>query len=51
MRFASICFILAIVTEKDLKLYQIDVKTIFLNGELDEQIYTDQPTVFEVKGL
>jgi hypothetical protein len=28
----------------------MDVKTTFLNGELDEEIYMDQPHGFVVKG-
>ena len=50
MRFALIHLILAIVAHLDLELYQMDVKTIFLNGELDEEIYMDQPMGFEKKG-
>ena len=50
MRFASIRLILAIVAHLDLELYQMDVKTAFLNGELDEEIYMDQPEGFETKG-
>uniref|UniRef100_A0A2N9GE70 CCHC-type domain-containing protein n=1 Tax=Fagus sylvatica TaxID=28930 RepID=A0A2N9GE70_FAGSY len=43
VRFASVCLILAIVANLNLELYQMDVKTTFLNGELDEEIYMDQP--------
>ena len=50
MRFASIQLILAIVTNLDLELYQMDVKIAFLNGELDEKIYMDQPIGFVTKG-
>lgn len=50
VRFASIRLILAIVSHLDLELFQMDVKTAFLNGELDEEIYMDQPIGFEVKG-
>jgi hypothetical protein len=46
VRFASIHLILAIVTYMNLELYQMDVKTAFLNGELDEEIYMDQPIGF-----
>ena len=43
VRFVSICLILAIVAHLDLELFQMDVKTAFLNGEIDEEIYMDQP--------
>jgi len=36
VRFASIRLILAIVAHLNLELYQMDVKTTFLNRELDE---------------
>ena len=39
IRCASIHLILAILARMDLELYQMDVKTVFLNGELDEEIY------------
>ena len=50
VRFESICLILAIVAQMDLELYQMDVKNAFLNGELDEEIYMNQPLGFELKG-
>ena len=49
VRFASIRLILAIVANLNLELYKMDVKTAFLNGELDEEIYMDQPIGFVIK--
>ena len=43
VRFASVRLILAIVANLNLELYQMDIKTAFLNGELDEEIYMYQP--------
>jgi len=34
----------------DLELEQLNVKTAFLHGDLEEEIYTTQPKGFEVKG-
>ena len=48
--FASIGIILAIVAWMDIELYQMDVKTAFLNGELDEEIYMNQSLDFDLKG-
>ena len=50
MRITSVRLVLAIIAHMDLELYQMDVKTAFLNGELDEEIYMDQPLGFESKG-
>jgi hypothetical protein len=50
VRFASIRLILAMVASLELELHQMDVKTAFLNGELDEEIFMDQPIGFVVKG-
>ena len=32
----------------NLKIHQMDVKTAFLNGDLDEEIYMEQPEGFIV---
>ena len=34
----------------DLELYQMDIKTVFLNGDIAEEIYMVQPDSFEAKG-
>ncbi|WJZ98701.1 hypothetical protein VitviT2T_017211 [Vitis vinifera] len=38
--------IMAIVAHFDLELHQMDVKTTFLNGDLDEDVYMEQPIGF-----
>ena len=42
-RINSIRMVLAIAALRNLEVHQIDVKTVFLNGELDEEIYMEQP--------
>jgi hypothetical protein len=41
--------LLSLATSHGLLIHQIDVKTAFLNGELDE-IYMDQPNEFVANG-
>ena len=38
---------MAFVAHYDLELHQRDVKTVFLNGNIDEKIYMVQPENFE----
>jgi len=49
VRITSVRLILAIVAHMDLELYQMDVRTVFLNGEQNEEICMDQPLRFETK--
>ena len=50
VRFASIHLILTIVAHMDLELHQMDIKTTFLNRELNEGIYIEQPMDFIIQG-
>jgi len=49
VRITSVRLILVIVAHMDLELYQMDVRTAFLNEELNEEIYMDQLLGFETK--
>ena len=49
-RINSIRMVLAIVALKDLEVHQMDVKTAFLNGNLNEEIYMEQPEGFSAPG-
>jgi hypothetical protein len=49
-RMTTIQVLLSLTTSFGLLVHQMDVKTAFLNRELDEKIYMDQPDGFVVKG-
>jgi hypothetical protein len=46
----SFRIIMALMAHYDLELHQMDVKTTFLNRDLDENVYMAQPKDFIVKG-
>jgi hypothetical protein len=46
-RLESIRILLAYITHHDFKLYQIDIKSAFLNGPIKEEVYVEQPSGFE----
>ena len=47
MKHCSIRIILGLVNQSDLELEQLDVKAVFLHGNLKETIYMNQPDGFE----
>ena len=50
VRFSSVRTLLALAIQKDMIVHQMDVVTAFLNGELDEEIYMQQPDGYQVSG-
>jgi hypothetical protein len=42
--------LLSLVSSHGLLVHQMDVKTTFLNGELDDEIYIEQPIGFAANG-
>lgn len=50
VKHTSIRMLLSLVIERGLELEQLDVKTAFLHGHLDETIYMKQPEGYTQKG-
>jgi hypothetical protein len=46
-RLEAIRMLLAFASHNDFKLYQMDVKSAFLNGPIQELVYVEQPPGFE----
>jgi hypothetical protein len=42
-RISSICILIALASIHNLFIHQMDVKTVFLNGDLEEEINMLQP--------
>ena len=47
-RYTSIRTILALAAKMKWKVHQMDVKTTFLNGVIEEEVYVEQPQGFEI---
>ncbi|KAL9250338.1 Retrovirus-related Pol polyprotein from transposon TNT 1-94-like protein [Drosera capensis] len=50
VKMTTIRLVLSIVTAENLHLEQLDVKTAFLHGDLDEDIYMVQPEGYQIAG-
>lgn len=42
--------VVALAAQRNWKIFQLDVKSAFLHGELNEDVYVEQPKGYEVKG-
>ena len=42
-KYSTLRTVLAIAADLDLEIHQLDIKTAFLNGKLDEDVYIQQP--------
>jgi hypothetical protein len=49
-RLESIRMLLVYATQHGFKLYQMDVKSTFLNGQIKEEVYVKQTSGFESEG-
>jgi hypothetical protein len=49
-RLDTVRAVLAVAAQKKWPVYQMDVKSTFLNGILQEEVYVDQPPGFQIKG-
>jgi hypothetical protein len=47
-RMEEICLLLAYACSKNIKMYHMDIKLAFLNGELEEEVYIENPEGFQL---
>ena len=50
MKMSSILTVLGLAARLNLETEHMDVKTAFLHGDLEEEIYMEQPEGFKVDG-
>lgn len=50
VRYSTIRTLLALAAEYNLNIEHLDVKTAFLNGDLKETVYMEQPEGYKIKG-
>jgi hypothetical protein len=50
-RLESIRILLAYAAHHSFKLFQMDVKSAFLNGPIKEEVYMEQPLALRMRGI
>ena len=50
-RLETVRLLCAMANEKDWEIRHIDVKTAYLNGDVDEEIYMEIPDGYQAKGF
>jgi hypothetical protein len=50
-RLDTIRLVLALTTQRRWKIYQLDVKSAFLHGLLNEEVFVEQPCGYEINGI
>ena len=50
-KYSSIWTIISLATEMDWDVHQMDVKTAFLNGVIEEEVYIEQLEGFDVENM
>ena len=50
-RYSSIRTIMSLASMMKWDIHQMDVKTTFLNGMIEEEVYIEQPQGFEFKEI
>lgn len=46
-RMEMVQLLLVLATREDWEVHYMDVKSVFLDGELEEEVYVTQPSGFE----
>ena len=49
-KLRSVRLFISLTTSHDLDLHQLDIKIVFLNGDLQEEVYMEQPSSFVAQG-
>lgn len=49
-RLDTIRLVISLAAQKHRKIFQLDVKSAFLHGEIDDEVYVSQPPGYEKKG-